>query len=46
MIKGISQWGHDFRRSYSLLSKVRKEIPDVPILALTATSTKKVRVRK
>ena len=35
----ISEWGHNFRPSYRHISKVRNIIPDIPILALTATAT-------
>ena len=35
----ISQWGYDFRPSYLNIKKLRKVIPDIPILALTATAT-------
>jgi ATP-dependent DNA helicase RecQ len=35
----ISQWGYDFRPSYLNISDVRVLLPDVPILALTATAT-------
>ncbi|MDH5680505.1 MAG: ATP-dependent DNA helicase, partial [Spirochaetota bacterium] len=39
----ISEWGHDFRPDYRNLSSLRQDFQDVPILALTATATKKVR---
>ena len=38
----ISQWGYDFRPSYLKISDLRKVFPEVPVLALTATATKKV----
>ena len=38
----ISQWGYDFRPSYLEISKIRELKPKTPILALTATATKKV----
>ncbi|MCQ2252308.1 MAG: RecQ family ATP-dependent DNA helicase [Bacteroidales bacterium] len=38
----ISQWGYDFRPSYLRIAEVRKLIPDVPVLALTATATPEV----
>jgi len=38
----ISQWGYDFRPSYLTISDIRHDLPDVPILALTATATPEV----
>ena len=38
----ISQWGYDFRPSYLEIANIRKILPHVPILALTATATKQV----
>ncbi|MEA1874627.1 MAG: ATP-dependent DNA helicase RecQ [Bacteroidota bacterium] len=38
----ISQWGYDFRPSYLEIANIRELIPDVPILALTATATPEV----
>jgi len=38
----ISQWGYDFRPSYLKIAKVRELLPNVPVLALTATATLQV----
>ena len=35
----ISQWGYDFRPSYLEIAKIRKLLPETPVLALTATAT-------
>lgn len=35
----ISQWGYDFRPSYLKIAEVRRLLPGVPVLALTATAT-------
>ena len=39
----ISEWGHDFRPEYRNLNKLRSKFPNIPIIALTATATEKVR---
>ena len=39
----ISEWGHDFRPSFRSISKLRELQPKVPIIALTATATSKVK---
>lgn len=38
----ISQWGYDFRPSYLRIAEVREHVPNVPLLALTATATPEV----
>lgn len=38
----ISEWGHDFRPSYTEISETRKIHPNVPIIAVTASATKRV----
>ncbi len=38
----ISQWGHDFRPDYSKLGEYRKRLGNPPVIAMTATATKKV----
>ena len=38
----ISQWGYDFRPAYLEVARIREILPNVPVLALTATATEKV----
>lgn len=38
----ISQWGYDFRPAYLEIAEAREWLPDVPVLALTATATPEV----
>lgn len=38
----ISQWGYDFRPSYLNIAALREELPEVPVLAVTASATEQV----
>jgi ATP-dependent DNA helicase RecQ len=39
----ISQWGYDFRPPYLRIAEIRSDLPDVPVLALTASATPMIR---
>ncbi len=39
----ISEWGHEFRPDYRNLRQLRQDFPFVPVIALTATATERVR---
>ena len=38
----ISQWGYDFRPDYLKIAELREQIPQIPVLAVTATATPEV----
>ncbi|CEP62517.1 ATP-dependent DNA helicase SGS1 LALA0_S05e07404g [Lachancea lanzarotensis] len=40
----VSNWGHDFRPDYKELKYFKKQYPDIPMIALTATASEQVRL--
>ena len=39
----ISEWGHEFRPEYRMLSRLRQQFPEIPVAAFTASATQRVR---
>ncbi len=39
----VSEWGHDFRPEFRQIAQLRDILPEVPMMALTATATERVR---
>jgi len=39
----ISQWGYDFRPAYLNIATIREQLANVPLIALTASATSKVK---